>query len=304
MHIDGPKSTNWFVRILIVIFCALLSAMIAYRYLAIEPRGEISTGVITLLGIILILVLSESFDNFSVGKIIQVSREVRKKEKEVEKLEKQNESLFAQLISISNIQTQNQSHTNVYGDYHAAPTVEKASEQEVSENKSAESPQAPQPSSGNKPRIDWGQAEALGFTKYLSLRALHSSNVITNAKLVTEFQGIDPISTMQPVFDGYLKNSDHETFIELRPTKFMTPQFRDRLYLMLSKINHYRTAKRIEAHLDLVLLKIPGEEESRIHGSSSRFIESFEPAIASGLLKIHEIAFTEEEANSLRSESF
>jgi hypothetical protein len=278
--------------------------MILYRYVAIEPRGEISSGIITLLGIILVLVLSESFDNFSIGKVIQISREIRKKEKEVEKLEKRNESLLTQLISISNIQSQNQSHTNVYGDYHAAATVEKASEQEVKENKSAETPQAPPSTNLSKPRVDWGKAEALGLKKYLALRALHPSNVITDAKLVTEFHGIDPVSSIQPVFDGYIKNSDHETFIELRPTKFMAPQFRDRLYLMLSKINHYRNAKRVEAHLDLVLLKVPGEEESRVYGSPGRVLDSFDPAIASGLLKIHEIEFTEEEANSLRSESF
>ena len=55
---------------------------------------------------------------------------------------------------------------------------------------------------------------------------------------------------------------------------------------MLSKINHYRTAKRVEAHLELVLMKLPGEE-AKTPNSFLRLLESFEPAIASGLLKIN-----------------
>jgi hypothetical protein len=277
--------------------------MIAYRYVAIEPRGEISREIIALLGMVLVLVLSESFDNFSIGKVVQISREVRKKEREVDKLEKQNESLLAQLISIANIQSQNQTHTNVYGDYHTAPSVEKASPQEVKDDKSADAPHAPPSTSINKKRIDWAKAGALGLKKYLSLHALHPSTVVNDAKLVTEFHGIDPISTIQPVFDGYIKNSDHETFIELKPTKYMSPQYRDRLYLMLSKIDHYRNARRVEAHLDLVLLKIPGEEESKMYAPPGRVLESFNPAIASGLLKIYEIEFTAAEVILLWTES-
>ena len=70
------KKPNYYVRTLIALFCALIVSMIAYRYVWVEPRGEISVGIITLLCLILILVLAESFDSFSVGKLISVSREV------------------------------------------------------------------------------------------------------------------------------------------------------------------------------------------------------------------------------------
>lgn len=76
--------------------------------------------------------------------------------------------------------------------------------------------------------------------------------------------------------------------------------FRDRLYVMLSKINHYRNAKRVEAQLDLVLMKVPGEESRSTAISSDRVLGIFEPAIASGLLKVVSIEFTEEEAAACR----
>lgn len=69
---------------------------------------------------------------------------------------------------------------------------------------------------------------------------------------------------------------------------------------MLSKINHYRIAKRVEAHLDLVLMRLPNEEARPYHQTTDRFLEGFEPAIASGLLKVVAVEFTEEEANSCR----
>lgn len=296
---EAAKKTNWFVRILISAFCLLLVGMVLYRYLCVEPRGDITGGIVTLLCLLLVLVLSESFDSFSVGKLISISREVKKKEKEVEKLEKQNAHLLSQVISISNSQSQNQSHTNVYGDYHATPTVQKASATDVQEKQSSDAASAAPQNEIPRASINWRKAEEIALAKYLQQRSLHPSNAIIEAKLVSQFQGIDPISSMQPVFDAYIKQADHETFVEMRPATYTPVFFRDRLYVMLSKINHYRTAKRVEAHLDLVLMKVPGEE-ARTPNSFNRLIESFEPAIASGLLKINEIEFTAEEAASCR----
>lgn len=298
---EVTKKTNWFVRVLISAFCLLLVGMVLYRYLCVDPRGDISAGIVTLLCLLLVLVLSETFDSFSVGKLISISREVKKKEREVEKLEKQNGQLLSQLFTISSSQSQTQSHTNVYGDYHAAPTVQKATEEEVLDKQSSESSTVPSATEPVRARTNWRKAEEIGLKKYLQQRSLHPSNVIADAKLVNHFHGIDPISNMQPVFDGYVKESDHETFVELRPSNVVSPMFRDRLYVMLSKINYYRTTKRVEAHLDLVLMKLPNEE-SRTYSSSSRFLESFEPAIASGLLKVVAVEFTDEEANSCREQ--
>jgi len=289
-----PPKASWYVRTLIAAFCVLLVTMIAYRFAWIEPKGEISTGIVTLLCLLLVLVLAESFDSFSIGKLISISREAKKKEKEVEKLERQNAQLLSQLISVSNTQRQNQSHTNVYGDYHAAPSVRQASEEEVRDKQTFEATPVQSPEAA-RTRINWEKAEDLGFKKYLLLRSVHPSNVIVSAKMTGQFQGIDPIGNQQIIFDGYLKEQEHETFIELRPAQFLHPFSRDRLYVMLSKINYYRNAKRVEAHLDLVLIKIPGEE-SRSSMSSERFVGFFEPAIAGGLLKVVPIELTEEEA--------
>ena len=111
------KKVNWFVRVLISLFCIGLFAMILYNFILVEPKGEINNGLLILLTISLILVLAESFDSFSVGKLISISRETKKKEKQINSLEKKNTELINQIIAIQNIQSQSQQHTNVYGDF-------------------------------------------------------------------------------------------------------------------------------------------------------------------------------------------
>lgn len=299
---DSAKPVNYFVRILIAGLCALLAGMILFRYFKVQPLGDITPGLLALLALLVVLVLAESFDSFSVGKLVAISREVRKKEVEVDKLEKQNASLLSQLITVSNSQSQRQSSTTVQGDYYAtAPVVQKATEAEVQEKQTSESRAiAATATEGRTPaRMNWAKAEAVAFNKLLQQRNVHPSNVITEAKL-SFLQGIDPISNVQPIFDGYLKDAGHETFIEIRPERLISPTYRDRLYVMLSKVHHYRTAKQVEAHLDVVILKVPGEEGRNPWTAPDRFFETFEPAIATGLLKVHGIEFTEAEAAECR----
>jgi hypothetical protein len=249
---------------------------------------------------LLVLVLAESFDNLYFGKLISISREAKKKEKEVQVLEKKNSDLLSQLITITSNNTQNQNHTNVYGDYHAPPTVTKASEEEVEESQNTEqSPPAVESSTPVRISYNWREAEKVSLNKYLSKKSIHESNVITEAKLTTQFHGVDPVSNFQPIYDAYYREGDNEVFVEFRPNRGSPFMYRDRLYVMLSKISHYRTTKNVDAYLELVLMNIPEENNSRM-GDFSRILEQFEPAIASGLLKVSEVDFSEQELTEIR----
>ncbi|EFK4234663.1 hypothetical protein G6738_004324 [Escherichia coli] len=295
------KKENIFVRVLIVLLCILLASMIMFNYFCLDPRGEINSGVIILLSLLLILILSESFDNFSLGKLISISREVKRKEQEVNKLEREKIELFNQLIKFTSIQHQTQQHTNVYGDYHAGKgtSVERASDQEVEAKASDERPKS-NDAPGQGYRIDFHKVESIAMQKYISDKGIHSANVIREAKLVTQFHGIDPISNNQPIFDGYYRSDDKEIFIEFKANRSMHMMLRDRIYMMLSKLNHYQNAKGVNVHLDLVLLNLP--EDGSTYRTNDRFMQDFEPAIVSGLLRIKEIEITKEEMDSCRRE--
>ncbi|WP_417589863.1 hypothetical protein [Owenweeksia hongkongensis] len=116
MNSDKP---NYFVRTLIVILAIGIAVLICFNFFKAEPKGEIGSGLIVLISFLIVLVLAESFDNFSVGKLISLSRKVEKKQQENNQLEKKNTELINQLISVTNNQSQSQSHTSVYGDYYA-----------------------------------------------------------------------------------------------------------------------------------------------------------------------------------------
>jgi len=294
------KKESLFVRGMIIAFCVLIVTMIAFSYFFVDPKGEINSGIITLLLILLVLVLSESFDNFSVGKLISISREVKKKDKIVQSLERDKSELLNQLITISSTQNQTQQHTNVYGDYNAAKgaTVERATEQEVQAKETDEEER--KTTSQKEYRINWRKVESVAMEKYIAKKGIHSANVIPEAKLVTQFHGIDPVSNHQPIFDGYYKSDDKEIFVEFRPNRGIHMMLRERIYMMLSKLNHYQNVKGVNAHLDLVWLNIP-DNESRVR-STERFLQDFEPAIASGLLRISEIDISQEEINECKRE--
>lgn len=297
------KKPNWFVRILIIGFSLLLVAMIGYNYIAVIPKGEINSGILTLLSILIVLVLSESFDNFSVGKLISISREVKKKDKEITKLDKEKTDLLNQLITISSTQNQTQQHTNVYGDYHAGkvPVVEKATEQELEAKESEDNQKTTETSNAKDYRLSMREVEELALNKYVSKKNIHKSNVISEAKLVTQFHGVDPVSNAQPIYDAYYKTEDNnEVFVEFKVNKGIHVMLRDRLYLMLSKLNHYQNVKKVNVHLDLVWLNLPNDSSNT--RNFDRIMSDFEPAISSGLLRISEIDFTQEEIDNCTHE--
>jgi hypothetical protein len=300
---ETTKPTNWFVRALIIAFCGFLGALVVYRFFYIEPKAEISAGLLVILAFILVLVLSELFDNFSIGQLVSISRDLKKKEAEATTLKQENSELRGHLIAISTNISQKQSSTNIVGlptNLAELLTVRKAAPEEI-ENKKVED-QAPIPVAPTlvpERTLDRGRAEQFAISKFVSSQSLQAFNLIEEAKLSTQFSGIDPITDVTPIFDGYINTSDSEVFIEARFTAYATMMFRDRLYVMLAKLHHYKALKKANVYLALLLINIP-ETNSRPTGAYvDRLQRDFGPAIASGLLRIHVIEPTPEELQSL-----
>lgn len=111
------RQINYFIRVLIVLFIVFLGYLVLTSFTKSQPPFSISTGIITLLLLITILILSEAFDNFSVGKLLSISREIKKKEEEVGKVKKENAELRDNIIQVTTmfgqIQAQSNSNTNV-----------------------------------------------------------------------------------------------------------------------------------------------------------------------------------------------
>lgn len=139
--------------------------------------------------------------------------------------------------------------------------------------------------------------EEVGLTKFLATEGLSQLPIVRDAKFTNQFQQIDPVSEFSPIFDGYIKTIDTEIFIEMRIQNRSMIMLRERIYLMLSKINYYRNIKRVNAYLFLVLINRP--EEDFNSSTLERLKKEFEPAITNGLLRIREIEISNEEHQAI-----
>ena len=301
----SDKKSNYFVRCLIVCLTAFIVWIVSYSLLSPDSKGAISAGMITLVILLVVIVLSESFDQFNVGKLLSLSREVNKKEQSINRLSNENTDLRKELVNVVTSINQNQSSTNIIGvsseEIAKAIGVEKATQDEIEEKRTEENEERAEPVRPLRKIINHNKLEEIAFTKFLPTRNLTDFNLIKEAKLVTQFSGIDAISNTQPIYDGYINTGEREIFIEIKIGRINAMMLRDRIYVMLNKIYLYNKIKKANAHLNLILVDVDGENDdrNRVQKNSDRLKEFFEPSILRGLLKIVPISLTEEEIEQI-----
>lgn len=307
------KKTNWFVRSLIILLSLFIVGLICFNFLWTCPRAQISTGIIILIAFLTILVLSEAFDNFSISQVFSLSKNLKEKESQNKELKKENLDLRNQIVSISSNLSQKQVNSTVILSEELARSlsVKQANEDEKQQSR-AEVEEAASISDITDATIvtknevpqskifKAAQLEKLAFPKFLAQEGLTTFSVIRDVKFTTQFQQIDPVSEYSPIFDGYIKTSESEIFIEMKVKNRSSLLFRERLYLMLSKIYYYKTIKRINAYLYLVLIIDPLNSETA--GNILKIIREFEPAITGGLLRIIDVEVTQNELDNLENE--
>ena len=79
-----------FVRISIYVLAIFIAGLIVTGFVFGEPSYQLSPEIITLVLVILILFLSESFNSLSIGKLVTLSKEKKEKEKENSGLKTEN----------------------------------------------------------------------------------------------------------------------------------------------------------------------------------------------------------------------
>lgn len=304
------KKPNWFVRILIILLCIFIGGIIFFNFFWAYPPAQISKGLLILVAFLTVLVLSEAFDNFSILKLISLSKAVKETENKNQELKKDNSDLRNQIISISTSISQKQiNSTFVLTDeltkmlsVRQADEPEKLQKQEETEQETTTSTTITPLTQETPSRryINPSRYEEIALPKFLAAEGLSQLPIISDAKFTNQFQQIDPVSEFSPIFDGYIKTIDTEIFIEMRIKNRSMVMLRERLYLMLSKINYYRTIKRVNAYLFLVLIIKPDDDQNE--AMLERIKKEFEPAISNGLLRIREIEITNEEHQRIISE--
>lgn len=302
---DSEK--NKFERLLIIILSLFIVFLIIYNYFYATPKGEINPGIIILLSFLVILSLSESFDNFSVGKIFSLQKTLRDKNTDISQFKTENVELRNQIVNISTSVSQGQMNATVVNTpelFANLYNVKPAEKEEIDEKEKTEIEEEREDSTKTRtssvrkmPRkkINFKKLEKYGINKFINEYGLRHNFLINDAKLSTDFYNLDPISNYTPIFDGYVKTPDSDVFIEVK--KGLNILSRDRFYVMLSKIYHYNKVKKSNAYLVLILIDTTEEDEKR--DKIVQISRYFEPAISSGLLKIINYTLDESELSEM-----
>ncbi|KAB7694292.1 hypothetical protein GBN33_16640 [Plesiomonas shigelloides] len=304
---------NYYVRTLIAILGLSILGMAYISFFLAIPKHQITAGIITLISIVVILVLSESFNKLSLGKIISLSREIEKKEKENSTVKNENKELRHELFKIvSNVQQSQVNNTfntppeawlkllgvvKAEGDGEDDCDSIEESAQAQAQKSAAENRAQEHEEARARSRLRRYAVNA-GLKKFVSKLPLSDTQFVERVEFSSAFHAIDPIMDKRVVFDGYLKQNGSEVFVQARHSNMISFIFFDQLYIMLSKINLYREAKNTKAELLLLLVKTEWYENDERRNMYGRFIEYFQPAIKNGLLRIEYIDVSEEEARS------
>lgn len=300
------KKTNYFVRTMIIALTIALSAMVFFNFTLAEPKYQITAGIVTVAGLIVVLALSESFNKMSLGKILSLSKEVEKKSSENTQVKTENKELRKDLYSmVANIKQSQVNNTyNAPSDewlralevLKTQPEDDKEEEKEQKELLQAAKEEfvtkrKEEREEYRKKRKIRRNAETLVLQKYAHNLSIPESEIIQRAEFSKAFNEIDPIMNKRIVFDGYVKRANIEQFIEVRYKNLSSFSLYDRLYIMLNKIYLYRKAKDVHAELVLILFEIEGEvsEEEQRWIKQDRTLEYFQSAIANKLLKVENI---------------
>lgn len=276
--------------IVLLLLSLLIVGLIIGAFIFSSTKYEITAAIITLVCLLIIIALSNSFDNFSIGTILSISREAKDNKEKAEKLEKEKNELILKLVNI-NFQSQNASNNLIISDAVAKSlVVQKANPDEIKEDKKEESTPEHTPKTR---RIDSEKLESLVLEKYFGISK--SASILREVKVVTQFQGVDPISDRTVFFDAYYNDSGKECFIEITRNNYSSIMLHDRLYIQLNKIYHYRNSKNSNAMLILLVAKLQDEEEVNTLRSFDRIKGYFAPAITSGLINIQYIELAKEE---------
>lgn len=308
------KKTNWFSRMLIIILIIFIATLVIVSFILGEPKFSLTNEIILLILLLIILALSEIFDNFSIGNLITAKKEKNKKEIELKEAKNENKELRTQLISIASNSINNR-NMNIFGlskdDVVQIAGVEQAESTAVEEKKEEDLATDNKSSSDDikKRRRMLPKIEKLVLERFCADHKIPTLSVVREVKFSNEFIGIDPIMDRNAIFDAYYKSVQEELFIEIKInfTPLSMNMYMYNLYYLLSKVYYYRKANQLHAKVALIVPNFPksywkNQENHYASKIITNFKETFAPAIKNNLLEIIQIEITQKDLNLINKE--
>lgn len=272
------KKPNRFSRVLIVILIVFIATIVISSFILGESKFSLTNEIILLILLLVVLALSEVFDNFSIGNLITAKKEKHEKEVELKEAKSENNELRTQLISIVSNSITNR-NMNIFGlskdDWVQMAGVEQAESSAVEEKKEEDlvvDKKSFADDSGKRRRM-LPKIEKLAIDRFCTQHKIPILSVVREVKI-----NFAPVS-----MNMY------------------------NLYYLLSKVYYYRKANQLHAKVVLILPNLPESYwKDRWYSSISKVIsnlqETFAPAIKNNLLEIVPIEITQGDLDTINKE--
>lgn len=276
-HKDNKHKGKGFIFALVLI-SLLISSLIIVTFLFSENQFVITKSIITLLCLLVVLVLSNSFEHIHFGQWFELSNQVKEGNEKITQLKETSEALFTKILNM-NFQNMQAGTINYY--LKETDPIKQQQEQE-------EEQRINESDSSNK-RLDIKAFQTLILDKYFGTGL--KDKLQKNMSLVESSQNLDQISNREVSFNALLEDNNQLLFIDVM--KGQTYGFYyDRIYVKLNKILCYKRATKKEAQF---LLLIPKEMNAEKEYRDSFFVKNYAPAIQNNLLRIEYVDYNKDE---------
>lgn len=290
---------------IIIFLITFIVSLIVINFIFANPKYEITTEIIVCLSLLVVLSLSEMFDNLSIPKVITLSKNVKEVKKENNDLKDTNIRLLEQINNIKNSNSQNIFLPNSFStigssninDLNKTDIIEET--EELDDTDSLKTLRV-------APKVQYNYMHYLEI--FILRKALNIEDDTQNhdiqfeVKLVNNKLIDDNIMKNEARFDALESTDNENIFYEVKTS----PNFIDfsyQLHYMLRTIEVYEDFSKTSCKLVLLLPKyedklrklLPNGNVDIIFKAKERIINRFQPAIDNHLLEIREIDITKKE---------
>lgn len=282
-HKDNKHKGKGFIFALVLI-SLLISSLIIVTFLFSENQFVITKSIITLLCLLVVLVLSNSFEHIHFGKWFELSSQINEGNEKITQLKESSEALYAKIVNMSFQNTQAGTVNNYYQLKETDPVTQQKEQDEEQKSNTI--------NKLNK-RLDIKLYQNLILDKYFEIGL--KDKLQKNMSLVEEAsQPFDQISIREVSFDALLEENNKLLFIDVIKGQAYGFYY-DRVYVKLNKILCYTRAMKKEAQL---LLLIPKGFEITKENRDTFFHKNYAPAIQNNLLRIDYVEYSKAEYDS------
>ncbi len=316
-NIEENKTTSSH-NVSIIILSVFIGVLVVLSFFLSKNSYEITTGIVICISLIVVVVLSQYFDNLSIPKVITLSKNLKNAENEKNKLQEQNIELVKQIVNVK-MTNQQSSYMNVQlnTDNNISAVNDKEKDELDGECNSEEDNKNTRITN----KVSSSHVSDMEFSRYrraiksfVLLKYLNKSNYDAkyNVRLSIN-DGLDSVSKKMSVcFDALCESDIKCDFIDviLCIPSILSRRYLYELYYKMDNVKKYRFSNNSLANIVLV---VPTFDKSLENISSSfrnsDFILSqiknmFENEILTGLLTIKQVNISKDELDKYISESY